>query len=94
VDSGLLLDVVVGKASCVFEALTCEDQSLLICRDTFAFLDLSFKRFNGVGGLDFDSHGLSSECSHEYLWHLIFSFVCKVFLLIITFSQRSLLYVD
>jgi len=40
-ESGLLLDVVVGKSSAVFELLTSEDESLLIRRDTFLVLDLS-----------------------------------------------------
>ena len=40
-ESGLLLDVVVGKSSAVFELLTSEDESLLIRGDTLFVLDLS-----------------------------------------------------
>ena len=40
-EGGLLLDVVVGKSSAVFELLAGEDKSLLIRRDTFLVLDLS-----------------------------------------------------
>ena len=34
-ESGLLLDVVVGESSAVFELLSCEDESLLIWWNTF-----------------------------------------------------------
>ena len=35
VKSGLLLDVVVGKSTAIFELLAGEDQALLIGRDAF-----------------------------------------------------------
>ena len=37
-ESGLLLDVVVGESSAILELLTSEDESLLIWRDSFLFL--------------------------------------------------------
>ena len=39
-ESGLFLDVVIGKSSSVFELLTSEDESLLIWGNTFFILDL------------------------------------------------------
>merc|ERR1712013_924702 len=66
-ESGLLLDVVVGEGATVFELLTSEDKSLLIGRDTFLILDLSLDVVNGVGGLDLKSDGLTSEGLHEDL---------------------------
>ena len=38
-ESGLLLDVVVGKGASVLELLASEDESLLIGRDSFLVLD-------------------------------------------------------
>jgi len=40
VESRLLLNVVVGEGSSVFELLSSEDKSLLIRGDTFLVLDL------------------------------------------------------
>ena len=40
-ESGLLLDVVVGKGASVLELLASEDESLLIGRDSFLVLDFS-----------------------------------------------------
>ena len=39
-ESGLLLDVVVGQSPAVFELLACEYQSLLVRRDAFLVLNL------------------------------------------------------
>ena len=39
-ESGLFLDVVIGKSSSVFELLTSEDESLLIWGNTFFILNL------------------------------------------------------
>ena len=43
VESGFLLDVVVGKGSAIFQLFACENQSLLIGWNTFLVLDLSPK---------------------------------------------------
>jgi hypothetical protein len=48
VESGLLLDVVVGEGSAVFELLASEDESLLIGRNTFLVLNLGLDILNGV----------------------------------------------
>ena len=65
--SGLLLDVVIGKGSSIFELLTSEDESLLIWRDTFLVLDLGLDVFNGVCWLDIEGDGLTSEGLNENL---------------------------
>ena len=67
VEGGLLLDVVVGEGSSVFELFSSEDQSLLIGRDTFLILDLSLDVLNGVGGLDIQSNRLTCKGLNENL---------------------------
>jgi hypothetical protein len=47
-EGGLLLDVVIGEGSAVFELLSSEDESLLIGRDAFLVLDLGLDILNGV----------------------------------------------
>ena len=66
-ESGLLLDVVVGEGSAVLELLTSEDESLLVGRDALLVLDLGLDVVNGVRGLDLEGDGLSSEGLHENL---------------------------
>ena len=55
------LDVVVGQGSAILKLLSGEDQSLLVWRDAFFVLDLGLDVFNGVGWLDVQGDGLSSE---------------------------------
>jgi len=66
-ESGFLLDVVVGEGSSILELLTGEDKSLLIGWDTFLVLDLGLDVLNGVGWLDFKGDGLTSEGLDEDL---------------------------
>jgi len=66
-ESGLLLDVVVGEGSTVLELLTSEDKSLLIRRNTFLVLDLSLDILDGVGGLDVEGDSLAGEGLNEDL---------------------------
>ena len=67
VESGLLLDVVVGKGSAVLKLLAGKDESLLIGRNTFLVLDLSLHGFNGVGWLNIEGDGLSGQSLDEDL---------------------------
>ena len=60
-ESGLLLDVVVGERSSVFELLSSENESLLVRRDAFLVLDFLLHVFDGVRALNFEGDGLSSE---------------------------------
>merc|ERR1712110_405497 len=73
-ESGFLLDVVVGEGSSILELLTGEDKSLLIGWDTFLVLDLSLDVLDGVGWLDLKSDSLSGEGLDENL-HVSFVFV-------------------
>merc|ERR1711998_413739 len=66
-ESGLLLDVVVGEGATVLELLTSEDESLLIGRNTLLILDLGLDVVNGVGGLDLKGDGLAGESLDEDL---------------------------
>merc|ERR1712153_141537 len=60
-ESGLLLDVVVGESSSIFKLLSGEDESLLIWRNSFLILDLGFDVLNGVCWLDIKGDGLTGE---------------------------------
>jgi len=66
-ESGLLLDVVVAEGSAVLELLSGEDQSLLVGWDALLVLDLGLDVFDGVGWLDFEGDGLSSQGLDEDL---------------------------
>ena len=66
-ESGFLLDVVVGEGSSVFELFSSKDESLLIGRDSFFVLDLSLDIVDGVRWLDVEGNGFTSECFNEDL---------------------------
>ena len=66
-ESGLLLDVVIGEGSSILELLSSEDESLLIWWDTFLVLDLGLDVLNGVCWLDIEGDGLSSKSLDEDL---------------------------
>ena len=59
VKSGLLLDVVIGEGSAVFQLLSSEDESLLIRGDTFLVLNLGLDVLNGVCAFDLQGHSLA-----------------------------------
>jgi hypothetical protein len=63
----LLLDVVVAEGTAVLELLTSEDKTLLIRGDSLLVLDLGLHVVDGVGGLNIEGDGLSSECFDEDL---------------------------
>ena len=60
-ESGLLLDVVVGEGSAVLELLSSEDESLLVWWNTLLVLDLGLDILNGVSWLDVEGDGLSGK---------------------------------
>ena len=66
-ESGLLLDVVVGESSSILKLLTGEDESLLVWWDTFLVLDLGLDILDGVSWLDIKGDGLTSEGLDEDL---------------------------
>merc|ERR1712107_455720 len=47
-ESAVLLDVVIGEGSSIFQLLSSEDQSLLIWGNSFLVLDLGLDILNGV----------------------------------------------
>merc|ERR1712064_131996 len=57
----LLLYIVIGKGSTVFELLSSEDEALLLWRDTFLVLDLGFHIGDRVIWLDVQRDRLSGE---------------------------------
>jgi len=66
-ESGLLLDVIVGKGATIFELLSSEDKSLLIGRDSFLILNLGLDVIDGVGRLNFEGDRLTGEGLNEDL---------------------------
>ena len=66
-ESGLLLNVVIGKSSAIFQLLSGEDESLLIGWDSFLVLDLSLHILDSVRWFDVKSDGLSSQSLYENL---------------------------
>merc|ERR1712117_613282 len=62
-----LLNVVVRKSSSVLELLTSEDKSLLIRRDAFLVLDFGLDVLDGVGWLNVEGDGFTSESLNEDL---------------------------
>merc|ERR1712109_390825 len=67
VESGLLLDVVVGEGPSVPKLLASEDQPLLVRGDAFLVLDLGLDILDGVGGLYLKGDGLASQGLDEDL---------------------------
>ena len=80
VEGGLLLDVVVGEGSAVFELLSSKDESLLIGWDTFLVLNLGLDVLNGVSWLNIKSDCLSGKGLNEDLHFLV---DCKKFFCLI-----------
>merc|ERR1712243_363636 len=66
-EGGLLLDVIIGQSSSIFELFSCEDQPLLIRRDAFLILDLSLDVLNGVRRLNLEGDRLTGQRLHENL---------------------------
>jgi len=66
-ESGLLLDVVVGESSAVLKLLSGKDESLLVWGNTLFVLDLGLDVLDGVSWLDIEGDGLTSEGLDEDL---------------------------
>jgi hypothetical protein len=67
VESGLLLNVVVGKGSAIFKLLTSEDQSLLVRRNALLVLDLGLNVVDSIGRLNLEGDGLAGQSLDENL---------------------------
>merc|ERR1711937_693875 len=63
----LLLDVVVRERAAILELLAGKDQALLVRRDPLLVLDLRLDVVDGVGALDLECNGLTSEGFDEDL---------------------------
>merc|ERR1712142_612024 len=66
-ESGLLLDVVIGQGPSVLELLAGKDQPLLVRGDALLVLDLGLHVLDAIASLDFQGDGLASEGLHEDL---------------------------
>jgi len=106
VKGGLFLDVVIRQSSAVLELLSCENQTLLLGRDSFLILDLGLDVLNGVvclnvqsdrftgQGLDEDLHGTTSESEHQVQGGLFLDVVvreCSTVLELLTREDEPLL---
>ena len=60
-----LLNVVIRKGSTVLELLSGKDKSLLVRRNTLLVLDLGLNVVDGIGRLDLEGDGLSSQARKE-----------------------------
>ena len=60
-ESGFLLDIVVGKGAAILQLLSSEDQALLVRRDALLVLDLGLDIVDGVAGLNLKGDGLARE---------------------------------
>ena len=67
VQSGLLLDVVVGQGAAIFQLLAGEDQTLLIWRDALLILDFGFDILDRIGRFDLKGDGLARQGLDEDL---------------------------
>ena len=65
--SGLLLNIVIGKGSSIFKLFPGENQPLLIRRNALLVLNLGLDIIDGVTGLDFQCNGLSRQGLDEDL---------------------------
>jgi len=67
VESGLLLDIIIGQRSSIFKLLAGEDQALLIRGDTLLVLDLGLDIVDSVGRLHLKGDGLAGESFNKDL---------------------------
>merc|ERR1740139_605946 len=67
VKSGLFLDVVVRESTAILKLLPCKDKTLLVRRDAFLILDLSFHVVDGIRRFHIQRNGLSSQSFHKDL---------------------------
>lgn len=67
VQGRLLLYIVICQGSAIFKLLTSKDQTLLVWRNAFLILDLTFYVLDGVASLDVEGDGLASKSLDENL---------------------------
>jgi len=61
-ESRLLLDIVIRKGAAIFKLLASENQALLVRRNALLVLNLALNIVDGIGRLDLEGDGLSSDC--------------------------------
>ena len=66
-ESGFLLDVIVGKSAAVLELLARKDQTLLVRGNALLILDLALHHVDGVAGFHLKGDGLARQCLDEDL---------------------------
>jgi len=66
-ESRLLLNVVVWESSAILKLLASKDETLLIWRNSFLILDLSFYILNSVWWFYFQGDGFTGQGLHKYL---------------------------
>ena len=59
--SGFLLDVIVGEGASILELLSSENQTLLIGRNALLILNLRLDIIDSVARLNLEGDGLASE---------------------------------
>jgi len=67
VESGFLLDVIIGECPSVLELFACEDEPLLIWGDAFLVLNLLLDVLDGIRTLDFEGDCLAGQGLDEDL---------------------------
>lgn len=80
-DGVFFSNVIVREGPLLIELFSSEDESLLVGWDALLVVDMLFERENGIGWLNVDGHGPSSESLHEYLHHCLFIMFLFLFLL-------------
>merc|ERR1712235_183985 len=66
-ESGLLLNVIIGQGPTVLQLLASKDQPLLVRGDALLVLDLGLNILDAIASLDLQGDGLASEGLHEDL---------------------------
>merc|ERR1712096_488806 len=67
VERRLFLDVIVGKCVTVFQLFACENQALLVRRDTLLVLNLCLDVVDGVACLNVEGDGFACQGLHKDL---------------------------
>jgi hypothetical protein len=67
VQSGLLLNIVIGKSPTILQLLPSKDQTLLIRRNSFLILDLHLNIVDGIRALHLKRDGLARQSLHKDL---------------------------
>lgn len=60
-ESGLLLNVIIGKSTAVLQLLASKDETLLIRGNAFLVLNLCLYVIDSIAGLDLESDGLAGD---------------------------------